>query len=154
MNTFHEDHFIFRGRQRLILGLTSSLQESGGVSLTFCQLCKIFSLNLCIADFVLRMRIRGWNVLRVPKAMLWTHVQSFSFKFSPYMWFLELYIFARLFSIARETLMKPHPDWMCSESDVCWLKYMGLKTRSCTQSNVNMSTCLCGKYHSGCIRRP
>ena len=55
------------------------------------------------------MRISSWNLVRVPKAMLWAHVQSFSLKFSPYMWLLALYIFARLFWRARETLVKQPP---------------------------------------------
>ena len=43
--------------------------------------------------------------------LLWAHVQSFSLKFSLKMWFLALYIFARLFWRARETLVKQHPDY-------------------------------------------
>ena len=39
----------------------------------------------------------NWNFVRVPKAMLWAHAQSFILKFSPLMWFLALYIFARFF---------------------------------------------------------
>ena len=53
------------------------------VSLTFRELSKIFSWNLCIAEIVVLMRISSWNFVRVPKAWLWAHVQSFSLKFSP-----------------------------------------------------------------------
>ena len=55
----------------------------GGVSLSFCELSLIFSWNLCTAEIVILMRISSWNFVRVPKTMLWTHVQSFSLKFSP-----------------------------------------------------------------------
>ena len=53
------------------------------VSLTFRDLSKIFSRNLCIAEIVLLMRISSWNFVCVPKAkaMLWAHIQSFSLKF-------------------------------------------------------------------------
>ena len=54
----------------------------GVVSLTFRELSKIFSRNLCIAEIVLLMRISSRNFVRVPKAMLWAHIQSFSLKFS------------------------------------------------------------------------
>ena len=84
--------------------------HQGVVSLTFCELSKIFSRNLCIAEITLPMRISSWNLVRVPKAMLWAQVQSFSLKFSPYMWLLALYIFARLFWRARKTLVKQPPD--------------------------------------------
>ena len=57
------------------------LTDQGLVSLTFRELSKIFSRNLCIAKIVLRMRISSWNFVCVPKAMLWAHVQSFSLKF-------------------------------------------------------------------------
>ena len=59
-----------------------------GVSLTFRKLSKVFSRNLCIAEIVLVMRISSWNFVRVPKAMLWAHIQSFDLKFSPYIRFL------------------------------------------------------------------
>ena len=57
--------------------------DQGVVSLTFHELSKIFSWNFCIAEILLLMRISSWNFVRVPKAMLWAHVQSFSLKFSP-----------------------------------------------------------------------
>ena len=40
----------------------------GVVSLTFRELSKIFSRNLCIAEIALLMRISSWNFIRVPKA--------------------------------------------------------------------------------------
>ena len=61
----------------------SSQQHLGAVSLTFGELSKILSRNLCIAEIVLLMRISSWNFVRVPKAMLWAHAQSLSLKFSP-----------------------------------------------------------------------
>ena len=51
------------------------------------------------------MRISSWNFVRV----LWAHLLSLSLKFSPYIWFLPLYIFARLFWRAREALVKQPP---------------------------------------------
>ena len=90
------------------------IESQGVVSLTFRELSKIFSRNLCIAEIVLVIRISSWNLVRVPKAMLWAHVQSFSLKFWSQMWFLVLCIFARLFWRARETLVKqpvPYINW-------------------------------------------
>ena len=63
----------------------------------FRKLSKIFSLNLCIAEIILLMRISSWNFILEPKATLWAHVQNFSLKFLPQMWFLVLYIFTRIF---------------------------------------------------------
>ena len=83
---------------------------SWGPSGLFRELFKIFSRNLCFADIVLVVRISNWNFIRVPKAMLWAHVQSFNLKFSPLMWFLVLSIFRRLFWRARETLVKQPPE--------------------------------------------
>ena len=76
----------------------------------FCELSKI-SRNLCIAEIALLMRISSWNFVCVPKAMLWTHVQSSSLKFSSLMVFLELYICARLFWRFREMLVKQPPEY-------------------------------------------
>ena len=42
----------------------------GVISLTFRELSKIFSWNLCIADIIVLLRISSWNFVRVPKAML------------------------------------------------------------------------------------
>ena len=78
----------------------------GIVSLTVRELSKIFSRNLCIAGIVLFMRSSGWNFVHMAEAFLWPHVQGLSLKFSPYMWFLALYILAILLWRARETLVK------------------------------------------------
>ena len=58
-------------------------RQLGAVSLTFRELSKIFSRNLCIEEIVLLVRISSWNFVCVPKAMLWAHIQSFGLKFSP-----------------------------------------------------------------------
>ena len=78
------------------------------------------ALQKIISKFVycknrLLMRISSWNFVRVPKAMLWAHVQSFSLKFSLKMWFLTLYIFARLFWRAHKTLVKQPPGLLCGD---------------------------------------
>ena len=57
-------------------------QRTGGVSLTFRELSKIFSRNLYIIKIALLMRISSFNFVTVPKAWLWAHVQRFSLKFS------------------------------------------------------------------------
>ena len=89
------------------------MEGEGVVSLMFHELSKIFSRYLCIAEIILLMRISSWNFVCVPTAMLWAHIQSFSLKFSPWMWFLVLYIFARLFWRPHKTLMKQPPDgWL------------------------------------------
>ena len=41
-----------------------------GVSLTFRELYKMFSRNLCIAQMIFLMRISSWNFVHVPIAML------------------------------------------------------------------------------------
>ena len=76
------------------------------VSLKFRELSKTFSRNLCIAEIVLFVRISSWNFVRVPKATLWAHVQSFNLKFSTQKWFPARFVFARLFWRARKTLVK------------------------------------------------
>ena len=50
----------------------------GVVSLTFRQLSKKLSRNLCIAQIVLVIRISSWNFVRVPKVLLWAHIQIFT----------------------------------------------------------------------------
>ena len=57
-------------------------ENQGVISLMFHELSNIFSRNFCIAEIVFLMIILSWNFVRVPKAMLWPHVQSFSLKFS------------------------------------------------------------------------
>ena len=55
------------------------------------------------------MGISSWNFVRMPKAMLLAPVKSFRLKFSAWMLFLALFIFARLFWRSRETLVKQYP---------------------------------------------
>ena len=53
------------------------LKSQGVVSLTFRELSKIFSRNLCVAEIALPMSISSWNFIRVPKAkaMLWARTK-------------------------------------------------------------------------------
>ena len=65
-------------------GLNGFAEASQGiVSLTFRNLSKIFSRNVCVLEIALSISISSWNFVRVPKAMLWAHLQIFSLKFSP-----------------------------------------------------------------------
>ena len=86
------------------------MRYQGVVSLIFPELSKIFPWNFGIAEIVFLMWISSWNFVHVPKVMLWVHVQSFSFKFSPLMSFLASYILARLFWRAHEKLVKQPPE--------------------------------------------
>ena len=52
-------------------------RSQGAVSLTFRDLFKIISRKYAITFILI---ISSWNFVRVPKAWLWTHVQSFSLK--------------------------------------------------------------------------
>ena len=86
LNDVHQHIFISLSLFQCIdWGMLESLlkQHQAFVSLTFRELSKIFSWNLCIAEIVVLMRISSWNFVRVPKAWLWAHVQSFSLKLSP-----------------------------------------------------------------------
>ena len=78
------------------LVISYDVSELGGVSLTFRELSKVFSRNVCFAQIVVLRRISSWNVVRVPKARLWEYVPSSNLKFPWWIWFLVLYIFARL----------------------------------------------------------
>ena len=80
-----------------------------GVSLMAHEVSNIFSRNLGIMKIGFLMRISSWNFVYLPREWLWTHMQSSSLKFSPQMWFLALYIFARLFWRAWEMLVKQPP---------------------------------------------
>ena len=106
----------------------ASHRTQGVVSLRFCMLSKIFSRNLCITEIVLLMRISSWNFVREPKAMLWAHVQSFSLKFSTWMWFPALCIFARLFWRVRETIVQQPPGTLLSRLLLCWIFTYTLST--------------------------
>ena len=59
------------------------VHEPGGCFTNVSRALQKFSRNLCIAQIVLVMRISSWNFVRVPKALLWAHVQIFRLKFSP-----------------------------------------------------------------------
>ena len=65
--------------------------------------------NILSTKIILLMRMPIWNFVRVPKAMLWAHVQSFRLTFSVWMLFLALYIFAGLFWRTPETVVKQPP---------------------------------------------
>ena len=57
-------HFVWRsGTYRPIFKWVVKTwpQDLGVVSLTFCELSKIFSRNLCIAEFIVLLRISNWN---------------------------------------------------------------------------------------------
>ena len=53
--------------------------------------------------------ISSWNFVRVPKAWLWAHEQSFSSKFSSQVLFQQHTNFERIFWRARETIVKQPP---------------------------------------------
>ena len=53
--------------------------------------------------FINRTSYDNFKPKRCTCAMIWAHVQSFSLKFSPLMWFSAWCIFARLLWRARET---------------------------------------------------
>ena len=52
----------------------------GVISLTFRALFKIISRKCTIPEITFMVIILSWNFVRVPKAWLWAHVQSFSLK--------------------------------------------------------------------------
>ena len=58
------------------------IQHQGVVSLTFRELSKIISRKYTISEITFMVRTSGCNFVRVPKAMLWAHVHSFSLKLS------------------------------------------------------------------------
>ena len=81
----------------------------GVVSLTFRELSKIISRKYTTPEMTFTVRISSWNFVRVPKALLRAHVQSFSLKFSSQVLFLQYTNFERIFWRARETLVKQPP---------------------------------------------
>ena len=81
----------------------------GTVSLTFRELPKIFSRKYTTPEITFMVRISIWKFVRVPKARLWAHVQSFSLKFSSQVLFVQYTNFERIFWRARETLVKQPP---------------------------------------------
>ena len=82
-------------------------KSQGVVSLTFRELSKKISRNLCITQIVLLMRISSWNFVRVP--CFW-HTYNFSDWNSHHKCdFWCCLFFARIFWGARETLVKLPP---------------------------------------------
>ena len=64
-----------------MLSLTLSILSwtyQGGVWVTFRELPKVFSRNLCLAEMVLLMRISSLNFVQVPKAMCFGHTYKVS----------------------------------------------------------------------------
>ena len=80
------------------------------VSQTFRELSKIISQKYSMPKSKFMVVISSWNCVRVPKALLWEHVQSISLKFSREVRFLQYTNSQRIFWRARETLMKHPPD--------------------------------------------
>ena len=90
--------------------------RQGVVSLTFRELPKIFSRKYPTPEITFMVRISIWKFVRVPR--LWAHVQSFSFKFSSQVLFVQHTNFERIFWRARETLVKQPPgNWAIFGSD-------------------------------------
>ena len=87
------------------------------VSLTFRKLPKIFSRKYTTPEITFMVRISIWKCVRVPKARLWAHVQSFSLKFSSQVLFVEYTNFERIFWRARETLVKQPPGSSASRRE-------------------------------------
>ena len=81
----------------------------GVVSLTFRELSKIISQKYATPEITFMIRISSWNLVGVPKAWLWAHVQSFSLKFWSQALFLQYTNFERIFWRARKTLVKQPP---------------------------------------------
>ena len=88
---------------------TSFYTVQGAVSLTFRELPKTFSRKYTTPEIKFMVRISIWKFVRVPKARLWAHVQSFSLKYSSQVLFVQYTNFERIFWRARETLVKQSP---------------------------------------------
>ena len=81
----------------------------GDVSLTFRELPKILSRKYTTPEITFMVRISIWKFVRVPKARLWAHLQSFSLKFSSQVIFMQYTNFEIIFWRAREMLVKQPP---------------------------------------------
>ena len=92
----------------------------GAVSLTSRKLPKIFSRKYTTPEITFMVRISIWKFVRVPKAWLWAHVQSFSLKFSYEVRFLQYINFKRIFWRARETLVKQPRQATSHYLSQCW----------------------------------
>ena len=79
------------------------------VSQTFCELSKIILQKYATPEITFMVRISSWNFVRVPKAWLWAHIQSFSLKFSQKVRFLQYTNFKRIFWRDHATLVKQPP---------------------------------------------
>ena len=91
----------------VLVHLCSSFEDQGAVSRTFRELPKTFSQKYTTPEITFMVRISIWKFVRVPKARLWAHVQSFSLKFSSNVLFVQYTNFERSFWRARETLVAP-----------------------------------------------
>ena len=89
--------------------LIAKVRDQGVVSQTYHELAKIISWKYTTPEITFMVKISSWNFVRVPKAWLWAHVQSFSLKFSSQVLFLRYTHFERIFWRARETLVKQPP---------------------------------------------
>ena len=85
-----------------------SARQQGVVSLTLHELAKIISRKYTTPEITFMVRNSSWNFVCVPKAWLWSHLQSFSLKLSSQVLFLRYIHFERIFWRARETTPRPH----------------------------------------------
>ena len=102
----------------------------GHVSLTFCELSKIFSRNLGMAEMVFPMRISSWNFVHVPKALLGAHAQSFSLSFSSWVWFWRCVFSGDYFGV-------PAKRW-CNNT-------LALKSRCFRSQNIALNISKCAR---------
>ena len=79
--------------------------QLGPVSLTFCELPKIFSGKYTTPEITFMVKI-----CMCAQRKLWAHVQSFSLKFSSQVLFVQYTNFEIIFWRAGETLVKQPPD--------------------------------------------
>ena len=82
------------------------LGKTGCVSRTFWELSKIILQKYTMPEIPFIAKISSWNSVRVPKAWLWAHGQSFNLK---EVHFLEFTHFERRFWRALETLVTHLP---------------------------------------------
>ena len=91
------------------LEMTPLTKLQGVVSLTFPELSKIISRKYTMPKTTFMVGILSWKFARVPKAWLWAHIQSFSWKFSSEVRFLQYTNFERISWRACKTLVKQPP---------------------------------------------
>ena len=77
-----ESHDIEASRDIAVPRRLSTLWIQGVVSLTLRELFKEISRKYTMPEITIIVRISSWKFVRVPKARLWAHIQSFSLKFS------------------------------------------------------------------------